>query len=74
MIPNSLATVMCDQILKYMRYGEGKLERRENLVEGEREKKKRKMEVQGSCASVFLFLKYHGLQLSPTTKIFVLKN
>jgi len=57
-----------------MRYGEGKLERRENLVEGEREKKKRKMEVQGSCASVFLFLKYHGLQLSPTTKIFVLKN
>jgi len=55
MIPNSPATARCDQILKYMmRYGEGKLERRESLVKREREKKKRKMD-QNLKQSMFIF-------------------
>jgi len=39
-----------------MRYGKGKLERMENLVEGEGEKKKRKMEVQDHVPLFFFFL------------------
>jgi len=57
-----------------MRYGEGKLERMESLVEGEREKKKRKMEVQGSCASIFLSLNTVLYNYPQQQKIFVLEN
>jgi len=38
-----------------MRYGKGKLERKESLVDGEREKKE-KMEMQGSLGFIFIKL------------------
>jgi len=57
-----------------MGYREGKLERRKSLVEGEREKKKRKMEVQGLCASVFLSLNPVPYMLCVFGMKFILQN